>query len=277
MSQRWRIHNSLLFIVWLHLITGWRCLLWRHSYKKNYMENKEKKRKQTLLFIRHGQTTWNVEHRLPGQLPGVQLNETGKEQVSRLREALNVLPISTVISSPLERAVETATIVKGERELTIQMEPALKDTDVGPWAGQVIKDLNQNDPNWKEFVRDPTQAPEGIETFPQVQQRAVAAVENWRQKEENADYLAFIAHADVIKLLVAHYSGLEVKRAGSLMIDNASVSIVEIEEEQTPHIVAIGWNPRPGWLKPPAPPQTEEQSRQEPTAKASAATENKEK
>jgi probable phosphoglycerate mutase len=35
------------------------------------------------------------------------------------------------------------------------------------------------------------------------------------------------------------------------MIDNASVSIVEVEDEKRPLVVAIGWSPRPGWLKPP--------------------------
>jgi broad specificity phosphatase PhoE len=208
--------------------------------------------KQTLLIIRHGQTTWNVEHRLPGQLPGVSLNDTGRKQVALLADALSVLPISAIISSPLERARDTAEIIAKGRELSIQFEPDLMDTDIGPWAGKVIEELSKNDPAWKEYVKDPTVAPEGVETFPQVQQRSVAALERWRKQENIGAYLAFVAHADVVKLLVAHYTGLEVKRAGSLLIDNASVSIIEIDDEQQhPHVLSIGWSPRPGWLKPP--------------------------
>ena len=67
-------------------------------------------------------------------------------------------------------------------------------------------------------------------------------------------YPAFVAHADVVKLLIAHYTGLDAGKASSLFIDNASVSIVEIESEsehiQHTRVIAIGWSPRPGWLKP---------------------------
>jgi probable phosphoglycerate mutase len=211
--------------------------------------------KQTLLFIRHGQTTWNVEHLLPGQLPGIPLTETGREQAERLAEALKILPVTAVISSPLERASETAAYLARVRELPVLLDEDLKDTNVGHWAGKKYDELNKTDPAWKEFTRNPTAAPEGVETFPQVQQRAVAAVERWSKKEGSGNYLVFVAHADVVKLLLAYYMGLEVTRAGWLSIDNASVSIVELDEEQHPRIAAVGWNPRPGWLKIPDPPQ----------------------
>jgi probable phosphoglycerate mutase len=209
--------------------------------------------KRTLLFIRHGQTTWNVEHRLPGQLPGVLLNDTGRQQAERLADALTVLPISAIISSPLERARETAEIVAKPRGIPLQLDSDLMDLNVGHWAGQVFDELSKNDPDWKAFVRDPTVAPEGVETFPQVQERVVGAVNRWLQQDSIGNYPAFIAHADVIKLLLAHYTGLETARAGSLSIDNASVSIIEVEGEHRPRVVAVGWNPHPGWLKPPTP------------------------
>ncbi len=207
--------------------------------------------KQTLLFIRHGQTTWNAEQRLPGQLPGIPLNDKGRQQAAELADALTILPMSAVISSPLERARATAEYFVQGRGLTVQLEPGLMDTNVGHWAGENYKELGKKDPQWKAYVHDPTVAPEGIETFPQVQERAVAAVERWRTQEGIGDHLAFVAHSDIVKLLVAHYIGLDAGRAGSLFIENASVSIVELEDEQRPRVVAIGWCPRPGWLKPP--------------------------
>jgi len=219
--------------------------------------------KQTLLFIRHGQTTWNVEHRLPGQLPGVALTDTGRQQAARLADALTVLPISAIISSPLERARDTAEIIAQPYKLDIQFDPDLMDIDLGRWSGQIFDELSKNDPDWKAFVRDPSVGPEGVETFPQVQERAVTAVERWRKQESIGAYPAFVAHADIVKLLIAHYTGLEARRAGSLMIDNASVSLVELDSEQRPRVLAIGWNPQPGWLKPPVPesekPKTEDQ------------------
>jgi len=209
--------------------------------------------KQTLLLIRHGQTSWNVEHRLPGQIAGVELNETGRQQAARLADALTVIPISAIISSPLERAHETARIIAQRFKLDIQFEPDLMDIELGHWTGQSYDELSKNDPAWKAFVKDPTVGPDDVETFPQVQERAVAAVERWRKLESIGAYPAFVAHADVVKLLIAHYTGLEARRAGSFMIDNASVSLVELDPERSPRVLAIGWNPQPGWLKIPIP------------------------
>lgn len=250
--------KSWLRLLAIYFVVAGRFLGWRWRIRLRLRNGKNKGQthdpmKQILLFIRHGQTTWNVDHRLPGQLPGVPLNDTGRQQAARLAEALTVLPISAIISSPLERARDTAAYLAQGRDLEIQLEPALMDTDIGPWAGQKIEDISKNDPAWKEYVKDPTVAPEGVETFPQVQRRVVSAIESWRSQDHVGSYLAFVAHADVIKLLVAHYAGLEVARAGTLFIDNASVSLVEVEKDQPPHVVSIGWSPHPGWLKSPTP------------------------
>lgn len=250
---------SWMYILWIHLRVGWRFWRWRVDLWLQQLHIRESTRssmKQTLLFIRHGQTTWNIEHLLPGQLPGIALNDTGREQAARLADALALIPISAIISSPLERARDTAEIITAGRGLTIQLEPGLMDTNVGRWAGQKFDELAKTDPDWKAYIKDPTQAPEGIETFPQVQQRALAAIERWRTMDSTGAYPAFVAHADVVKLLIAHYTGLDAGKAGSLFIDNASVSLVEIEVEsesehvQHTRVIAVGWSPHPGWLKP---------------------------
>ncbi len=249
-----------IFVLWIYLSTSWRFWYWRIQLWRSQTHTAESTHtdmKQTLLLIRHGQTTWNVERRLPGQLPGITLDDKGREQVARLADALTVLPISAIISSPLERARDTAEILAQGRGLCVQFEPELMDTNIGRWAGKIYDDLNKNDPEWKAYVHDPTVAPEDVETFPQVQQRAVAAVERWRTREATGAYPAFVAHADVVKVLIAYYTGLDAGRAGSLFIDNASVSLVEVDTESAhqKQVIAIGWSPRPGWLKPPTPEQ----------------------
>jgi len=248
--------NGWILVLWIYLSVSWRFYHWRIQLwlrQSHLVESTNTGMKQTLLFIRHGQTLWNVEHRLPGQLPGVALNDTGRQQVARLADALTILPISAIISSPLERARDTAEIIAQTHKLDIQFEPDLMDIELGRWSGQNFDELSKNDPEWKAFVRNPSVGPEGVETFPQVQERAVAAVEHWRKQESTGNYPAFVAHADVVKLLIAHFTGLEARFAGSLIIENASVSLVELDHEHRPRVLAIGWNPQPGWLKPPAP------------------------
>ena len=244
-----------ILVLWIYLKVGWHFCQWRIQlfFRKSYIvESTQTTMKQTLLLIRHGQTSWNVEHRLPGQIPGIELNETGRQQAARLADALTPIPITAIISSPLERASETARIIAQQYKLEIQFEPDLMDIDIGHWAGQSFDELSKNDPAWKAFVKDPTVGPDDVETFPHVQERAVAAIERWRKLDSIGAYPAFVAHADVVKLLIANYTGLEARRAGSFMIDNASVSLIELDPEQSPRVLAIGWNPQPGWLKLPS-------------------------
>ncbi len=243
-------------VLWIYLSVGWHFCQWRIPLcfrQSHLVERTHTGMKQTLLLIRHGQTFWNVEHRLPGQIPGVALNDTGRQQAARLADALTVIPISAIISSPLERARDTAEIIAQPHKLEIQFEPDLMDIELGQWTGQSFDELSKNDPAWKAFVKDPTVGPDGVETFPQVQERAVAAVERWLKQESIGAYPAFVTHADIVKLLVANYTGLEARRAGSFLIDNASVSLVELDPERRSRVLAISWSPQPGWLKPPIP------------------------
>jgi probable phosphoglycerate mutase len=201
-----------------------------------------------LLLIRHGESTWNVEHRLPGQLPGIDLTDEGRAQAQRLASALRMLPLSSIISSPLARAVQTAEYLLQGRALTMQLEPNLMDIELGHWSGQNRDALFHSDPEWKAFVRDPLVAPADVETFPELEQRVVIAIERWLQKDATGPLPAFVTHADVIKLLLAHYLGLEAGRARSLSIDNASVSVVALANGRSPLVLTISWNPQPGWL-----------------------------
>src|SRR5262249_50825720 len=168
----------------------------------------------------------------------------------RLASALTMLPLSSIISSPLARAVETAEYLVQGRALTIQLEPDLMDIELGHWSGKNRDALFHSDPAWTAFVRDPSVAPADVETFPELEQRVVTAIERWLKKDSTGPLPAFVTHADVIKLLLAHYLGLEAGRARSLGIDNASVSVVALETDRSPLVLAISWSPQPGWLQP---------------------------
>src|SRR5260370_1635477 len=159
-----------IFVLWICLNVGWRFYRWRLQlwFRQSYMvESTHIGMKQTLLFIRHGQTTWNVEHRRPGQLPGVALDETGRQQAARLADALTVLQISAIISNPLERARDTAEIIAQPRKLEIQYEPELMDLELCLRSGQNYDELSKNHPAWKPFPRAPPPAPPHLNPLPQ--------------------------------------------------------------------------------------------------------------
>ena len=207
-----------------------------------------------LLLVRHGQSTYNVEGRLPGQLPGIPLTDEGRRQAQRAAIALAGLPLGAVVSSPLERARETADIIARGWALPTRLDARLMDIDVGAWSGEKLDDLNKTDPRWKAFAEHPDQAPEGVESFPEVQARAVASVEDIRQDTALGPYVVLVAHADVVKLILAHYTGLETERARFLVVGNASISALAFPPKGEPHLLALNWNALPEWLSPPAAP-----------------------
>ncbi|HEV2462038.1 MAG TPA: histidine phosphatase family protein [Ktedonobacterales bacterium] len=212
---------------------------------------------RVLILVRHGEATFNVEKRLPGQLDGIPLTEEGRRQAYRAAVALSALPIGAVISSPLERAHETATIIARGFGLPVREDARLKDLDVGPWSGKSIDELNKTDPHWKAFVEHPSEPPEGVEGFPSVQARAVAAIEDVRRDESLGSYVVLVAHADVIKLILAHYTAMTTDCARLIAIGNAAISALAFGDEPTPHLLAVNWTAFPGWLfpQPHQPPQ----------------------
>lgn len=221
-----------------------------------------------LIMVRHGQTTYNIENRLPGQLAGVALTDEGRRQALRAAVALSGLPLSTVVSSPLERANETAEIIARGWNLPVRSDPRLMDTDVGPFAGQQIAELNKNDPGWKQYVEHPNAPPEGVESFEQVQRRAVAAVGDLLADESLGGYIVLVSHADVIKLILAQYSGMASECARFVSIANASISALAFGDTPQPHVLAVNWTALPAWLLPPPAQAAQPSQQQQPAQQA---------
>lgn len=213
-----------------------------------------------ILLVRHGQTTYNVEGRLPGQLPGIPLTDEGRRQAHAAAIALSAVPLSAVITSPLERARETAEILARGWGLPVRDDPRLMDTDMPRWAGQKLDELNKHDSAWKAFLANPVEPPEDVESFASVQTRAVAVIEEVLRDPERGRYIAVVAHADVVKLILAYYTHVPLQTARFLSISNASLSALAFTVSQPPHLLAMNWTATPGWLVPPLPKPAQEAS-----------------
>ena len=183
-----------------------------------------------LLLIRHGENDFTKKHKLAGYTPDVHLNERGQSQAQTLAEALKDVPLKALYSSPLERAVETATPIATVRGLEVQIEPGLLETNVGKWQGRSLAALRLQKA-WKVVQNAPSRAqfPDG-ETFYECQARIVTALDSISRKYKPQDMIACVFHADPIKLAVAHYIGLPLDHFQRLSCDTASLTAIYVGE-----------------------------------------------
>ena len=182
----------------------------------------------TVLLLRHGRTTANAAGVLAGWTPGVQLDDAGTAQVRAVGERLAKVPLAAVVSSPLERCVQTAEAVVAGREVAVQTDDRLGEARYGDWTGRTIKELSR-EPLWKVVQQHPSAAVfpgnEG-EGLAQTQARAVAAVRAWNATlGPDAVWLA-CSHGDVIKAILADALGLHLDQFQRIVVDPASISVV---------------------------------------------------
>src|SRR5215210_3333426 len=128
-----------------------------------------------LLLIRHGESTWNAEHRLQGQADPP-LSALGREQAATLVPFLDGLPERS-LSSDLTRAVETAAALGLAGAPT---DPRWREIDIGDWAGKTIDEL---DPDEVAAWRRGETAPPNAETWAEFQARVAAAVDALRGED----------------------------------------------------------------------------------------------
>jgi len=184
-----------------------------------------------LLLIRHGENDYVKTGKMAGRLPGVHLNEKGQKQAQALGDALKDIPIKAVYSSPLERAMETATPIASARKVEIIQEPDLMDADIGKWQGKSIKVLRLTKV-WKIVQSAPSRFrfPEG-ESFPEIQTRISNALERIIIKHNKPqDIVAIVFHADPIKLAVSHFLGLPLDNFQRLSCDTGSLTAIYASE-----------------------------------------------
>jgi probable phosphomutase (TIGR03848 family) len=194
----------------------------------------------TVVLLRHGRTTANAAGVLAGWTPGVQLDDAGAAQVAAVGERLAKVPLAAVVSSPLERCVQTAEAVAAGRDLAVQTDDRLGEARYGDWTGRTIKELSR-EPLWKIVQQHPSAAvfpgDEG-EGLAQTQVRAVAAVRGWNARlGPEAVWLA-CSHGDVIKAILADALGLHLDQFQRIVVDPASVSVVTYTDTR-PFVVRV--------------------------------------
>jgi len=177
--------------------------------------------------VRHGQSTWNHEHRIQGQLDPP-LSDEGRRQAVNLGRRLAGRPFVALYSSDLKRAAETSRLV-GE---AVGVEPrpmaGLREIYLGEWEGLQTEDLAIRFPEaWASWTEEPNwdlvPGGEGSAAF---ERRVIEVLDALFARHQEGDVLV-VTHGGVIQIALHHAVGRPGRGIFPFRIQNASLTVIE--------------------------------------------------
>lgn len=194
----------------------------------------------SLWFVRHALTS-QTGKKLTGWAEGVALNDDGMQQADSIAEALKDVSFAAVYASPLDRTIQTARAIARTQGLQIRKSRDLGEVDYGRWTNRPLKMLARTR-LWAQVQRWPSGArfPEG-ETLRETQSRALGEVDRIAA-EHPGKSICLVSHADVIKLIAAHYLGVHIDLFQRIVIGPASISVIAVGE-RGPSVLCLNVQP----------------------------------
>jgi 2,3-bisphosphoglycerate-dependent phosphoglycerate mutase len=178
-----------------------------------------------VLAVRHGETAWNVDTRIQGQLD-IPLNDTGRWQAGRLGAALADEGVTAIYSSDLLRAHQTAQSIGQLCGLPVVSEIGLRERHFGEFQGHTYKEIQARWPEeserWRK--REPGFSPgvsgESLNVF---FERCVSVATRLASAHPGGT-VVLVAHGGVMDCLYRAASRLELQAPRSWQLGNASIN-----------------------------------------------------
>ena len=193
-----------------------------------------------LYFVRHGETDYSGKI-ISGNLPGIHLNNRGKQQSAGITKYFESTALQAIYCSPLERAIETASPLAEQKKLTLEKVPFLREIDFGDFQGKG-EELAQSS-LWQRFLINPAwvRFPNG-ETVKEAQKRVVEGINTLCAQFSSAEAILCVAHCEIIRLAIAHVLKMPLDAYMKITIDTGSISKV-IWSETNHHVMFLNHIP----------------------------------
>lgn len=178
-----------------------------------------------IIAVRHGETAWNVDARIQGQLD-IGLNETGRWQARRVGLALAAEPLAAVYTSDLGRAHETAQCIADAAGVPLVPHQGLRERRFGMFEGKTFDEIHQGWPdhanNWRKRIPD-WEPPEGGESLLALRERVTRTVTELAARHAG-DQIAVVAHGGVLDALYRIATGQEVNSPRTWQLPNGAIN-----------------------------------------------------
>ena len=189
----------------------------------------------TVIYLtRHGQTLWNIEKRLQGR-GNSPLTGEGIERAKELRDRIKDIHIDVIYSSPIERALTTANIIKGDKSIEVITDDGLMEMCFGDYEGKITDEVMKENPNWdiSLIMKGNTEltAPNG-ENLAEVRDR-VARTMNKIIEANRGKTILIVAHGITLKAIMYYFKDEEVN---SEVMGQATLTKVNVDKNNKFHI-----------------------------------------
>ena len=202
-----------------------------------------------LVLVRHGETLANRDYRYIGARDDP-MSPLGQTQALQLAQALAVLPLAAVYSSPLQRACQTAIPIAQQHSLEVQLTAALRECDFGTWEGltraEVLARSSEDAHQLQEWERDGELAPPSGESFAAMQRRVCAVVEQLA-KTHLGQTIALVSHVGPVKVILCAAMGAPLTSSSRIFLDPATISIVDWRDMTHATVRLVNSHAHLGW------------------------------
>ena len=193
-----------------------------------------------IYLVRHGITDWNAKFRYQGS-SDIPLNAEGIKQAERTALRFSGFRPERIISSPLDRAFTTASVLAEKCKWTadIEVRDALREISFGKWEGLTVSEIRREfGDNYALWAKDPFSFfPDGGEPQTSVLSRARDISEELRNVEASS---VVVAHGGILRALLACL--IDSKDPGAfwrMRLDNCSISLVRVWKERPPYLMSL--------------------------------------
>ncbi|NBR70223.1 MAG: histidine phosphatase family protein [Verrucomicrobia bacterium] len=184
-----------------------------------------------VFLVRHGSTVLSVEDRFAGRTNAA-LSDHGREQARSLAKRLSKESMEAFYASPLDRTMETASILADPHRKKVQPDTAFREIDHGVWEGLTRDEAESKYAGmYTRWEEDPfNYAPEGGESGLSVTARAMPALLSLVEKHEGR-MICVVSHKATIRLLLSAVLGFDPRTyRDHLDLSPASLSILDFRD-----------------------------------------------
>ena len=192
-----------------------------------------------MLLVRHGQSTWNREHRIQGQLDPP-LSDEGRRQAEHVGRRLRGRRLAGFYASDLRRAFETAELIGAAIGLAPEPTPGLREIYLGEWEGLRTEELAERYPEaWAGWTNEPNwDLVPGGESAALFETRIAGALDVIFRRHDRGEVLV-VTHGGVIQIALHRVVGRPSRGLFPFKIQNASISVIE---KRDGHLIIGGVN-----------------------------------